>query len=301
MEKSLNDGLHGLRWAVLIVLLAWPGTAVGQVIDLFENQNAMPVETIEGANQGANAEGSGRGDGYSHRMDGGMRLPFFRERGTLFVEARVHGQPYLFVLDTGASGTTLTTAAARALRIEPGPDSPALMVRTASGVMQSRVGIMDRFQLGPQTLRRVSFSICDPCGAIQYRGRPVAGLLGMNVLGRYRLSLDDSRGILELVPNSGFSNQWSDIERWLSVRYAGHRYSSAARREMTVRLFLHNGSPYPITNVEVEMTCQSATGSVQSSRGRVALVRPGAPVEVDVRATISDCEDVQAQIVEARW
>jgi hypothetical protein len=289
------------RLACGLTVLAWilsSGGASAQVIDLFDNQESMPVGSIEGVFVGDDAAARGSDSG---RLDGGIRLPFLRDRGAIFVEAKVHGQPHLFLLDTGASGTTLTSAVAAAVRITPGPDSPKVMMQTASGVMETRQGIMDRFELGNRTLRRVTFTICDPCGALQFRGRPVAGLLGMNVLSRYRMNLDDSRGMLELIPNSAFVNQWADIEPWLRIQYVGQRYTSSARQEMLVRVMLVNASSHPITDVKVELTCRGSSGTVQSSIGSVARVNPGRPAEVDLRAKITECEQVETRIVEARW
>jgi hypothetical protein len=93
MEMSLKRSLDCLTWGVLMVLLTWPAAAVGQVINLFENQDAMPVETIEGVNQGGNPDGSVQNDGHSSRLDGGLRLPFIRGRATISdcedVQARI--------------------------------------------------------------------------------------------------------------------------------------------------------------------------------------------------------------------
>ncbi|MFU8806658.1 MAG: TIGR02281 family clan AA aspartic protease [Bradymonadaceae bacterium] len=297
----INRSLYRIIGSILFLTLSLASPAFGQVIDLFDNQEAMAIETIDGTSAASGDDEGAVAHARRGRIDGSMRVPFHRERGTIFVELKIQGQPQLFVLDTGASGTTLTSSVARSLGILPGAQSPRLLMQTAGGVTETRVGIIGHLEIGNQTLTKVSYVICDPCGAIQYRGRPVAGLLGMNILRRYRMSLDDSTGVLELVQNMDFSNQWSDIEPFMTVQYLGHGYSGSSKPQMVVRLNLMNRSPHTVRDISVELTCRSETGEVKSSRERVKSVPANRSVEVDIRGTVSDCHDVQPEIVEARW
>jgi aspartyl protease family protein len=111
--------------------------------------------------------------------------------GHFRVEARVNGVPVEFMIDTGATGTALTTRDAERAGIaveELRYDRP---VQTANGVaFEARVRL-DTVEIGPYRLRDVGAGILPP-------GRLNTNLLGLNVLDRFATwRMQDDRLILE--------------------------------------------------------------------------------------------------------
>lgn len=119
----------------------------------------------------------------------------FQRRGELMVvNATLNGKsPVSFVVDTGASYTTISQAAAQAAGIQL-PDNPTVLsFHTANGVIQAPLGTLRSMEIGGLELKDVTVAIHDvfPDGAI-------AGLLGQNFLSQFRLEIDGGSGLLNL-------------------------------------------------------------------------------------------------------
>ena len=104
-------------------------------------------------------------------VEGGeMRIPV-SEDGHFWVAAQVNGEEARFLVDSGASITTLSPQTARSAGLQP--DMRVAMVETANGVVRMRRARADRFQLGP--IEREGF-------AININERDSVNVLGMNFL-----------------------------------------------------------------------------------------------------------------------
>ncbi len=97
------------------------------------------------------------------------------------------------MIDTGASVIVLPMSMADGL----GLSQDALadrMVQTAKGKVQAKFGVLTAVRLGNQKIADVEVAF------IQDALLGANGLLGMNVLGLYRMTLDDQRDQLTLTP-----------------------------------------------------------------------------------------------------
>jgi len=104
-------------------------------------------------------------------VEGGeMRIPV-SEDGHFWVAAQVNGEEARFLVDSGASITTLSAQTARSAGLQPG--MRVTMVETANGVVRMRRARADRFQLGP--IEREGF-------AVNINERDSVNALGMNFL-----------------------------------------------------------------------------------------------------------------------
>ena len=104
-------------------------------------------------------------------VEGGeMRIPV-SEDGHFWVAAQVNGEEARFLVDSGASITTLSAQTARSAGLQPG--MRVTMVETANGVVRMRRARADRFQLGP--IEREGF-------AVNINERDSVNVLGMNFL-----------------------------------------------------------------------------------------------------------------------
>lgn len=123
-----------------------------------------------------------------------IHVPVQRQGGSALVPARVNGEAVgMFILDTGASYTSVSTAVANRLGI---PTSGGAVVRltTASGVIQVPLAVLEEVDIGGAAARHVPVVVHDLPGMPSH----VAGLLGMSFLERFRVNLDMASSLLIL-------------------------------------------------------------------------------------------------------
>lgn len=101
---------------------------------------------------------------------GEIRIPVSQD-GHFWVDAKLNGRETRFLVDSGASITTVSTKTARAARLQPG--MRVALVETANGVVRMRRASAERFQLGPIELTDFSVNINE---------RDSVNVLGMNFL-----------------------------------------------------------------------------------------------------------------------
>jgi aspartyl protease family protein len=100
-----------------------------------------------------------------------IRVPMAID-GHFWVEGRVNGVPVNFLVDSGASVTTLSRQAAVATRLELGKRQDEL-VRTGNGIIRVNSGRADELVIGPLERRDVKIYVAD---------QDELNVLGMNVL-----------------------------------------------------------------------------------------------------------------------
>jgi aspartyl protease family protein len=76
--------------------------------------------------------------------------------GHFWVQAQLNGEPVRFLVDSGATTTSISVATARRARIEPRRGLPAI-VQTANGTVQVQRGRAERIELG--TIRREDLAV----------------------------------------------------------------------------------------------------------------------------------------------
>lgn len=99
-----------------------------------------------------------------------IRVPLSQD-GHFWVNAELNGRETRFLVDSGASITTVSSEAARAAGLRPG--AGGAMVETANGIVRMRRATAERFQLGP--IERTGFPV-------NINERDSVNVLGMNFL-----------------------------------------------------------------------------------------------------------------------
>jgi len=122
-----------------------------------------------------------------------VAVPLLRSGNSFFVRARVNGRQVIFVLDTGASLTTISQGLAKELGLAVGPGSPTVSLTTASGRVEAPVSSVESIEVGGAEARNVQVAVLDLPG-----GSQVVGLLGNTFLSRFRVQLDPAQGVLTL-------------------------------------------------------------------------------------------------------
>ncbi len=121
-------------------------------------------------------------------------VPLIRAGNSFLVRALINGRrEVVFVLDTGASLTTISTALARDLGLNVGADSPTVNIMTASDVIRAPLATVGSIQVGGLEAPDVRVAVFDLPGGTQ-----LAGLLGNSFLSRFHVQLDAMQSVLTL-------------------------------------------------------------------------------------------------------
>ncbi len=115
-------------------------------------------------------------------------VPLTRQGASLFVEASINGVSGRFILDTGASVTSI--AASSLARFKLVPSSQTAKVRTANGVVHATFAYAD-IDLGQHTIRQALIGVLP-----ESFGSDCDGLFGLDSLRRFNAQLDTARGCL---------------------------------------------------------------------------------------------------------
>ena len=96
--------------------------------------------------------------------------------GHFWVRALVNGQRRRFLIDTGATLTTISEDLATQAGVPPSTDTRPVVLRTANGTVQARLGRIQRLEVGNVLARDTSAIIAPDLGD--------TNVLGMNFLSR---------------------------------------------------------------------------------------------------------------------
>lgn len=126
------------------------------------------------------------------RLSKEMVVPFDYSQREIVVKGRINSSSdeLEFLVDTGASDTLIDRRiAAENFLSKDGAFSIAAM----SGVVSADSSTLKRLELGKLIVNDVPVRILDLSGQSKHLGRPVAGIIGMNVLSRYLVTFDYSK------------------------------------------------------------------------------------------------------------
>ncbi|RTZ90814.1 MAG: hypothetical protein DSY91_05935, partial [Deltaproteobacteria bacterium] len=164
-----------------------------------------PYETIKdesGGNMGTpesaepKAAKSPSGSSKAPSSSAAAQIPLRRAGNHFLVRMGINDQTEgYFVLDTGASLTVISPEIAQKAGITLDESLPILPVKTASGIIFPPVAHVGGFTLGDLSLPGGNVVVHD----IHF-GKGVSGLLGMDLLSDYLVTLDTENAILVLKP-----------------------------------------------------------------------------------------------------
>lgn len=192
--------------------------------------------------------------------------------------------PMLF--DTGATLTTLDQAALDALGLRITADAPIITTQTAAGPLQSPVTLISAISIDGHQIRNITLSRCAACSNEHARG-----LLGMNVSGRFLITIDTSSQKLTLRPRQG--GETKDVEAWLEVTSSAVVWPDG-RTDVT--LSGKNQAPIPVSRAVLSVHCGAVTEGILE----------GIPAGQTMKTTISlpagtDCTNYTVKVKTARW
>lgn len=220
-------------------------------------------------------------------------LPYEGEGRTLAIQVGLEGPQERsldrwLLFDTGATLTTLDRVTLAALGVEVRTDAPEVTVRTAAGERRTRLALLERVWIGGMEVDGVTVSVCDACA-----DEETAGLLGLNVSGRFRVTVDTARHELVLEPRTDSEDRVVDVAPWMDIEATATRWPDG-RIEVEVRAA--NRSHRTIEQATVGIRCEDTwTAELRNiaPRGRATSV-----VSLPVG---SDCDGYSVALEKARW
>ena len=98
-----------------------------------------------------------------------------------------------FILDTGASYTVISEHIAKELKIDLGKKHPKIRLQTANGIIDVPLVTLDSIEISGLRVDDLAAAVHDFS-----KDTNIAGLLGLNFLGNFRMDLDIEKGVLIL-------------------------------------------------------------------------------------------------------
>ncbi len=260
--------------------------------------NSVSIESVDesGSSDGASASS----DLVPGRHERTITLSFEKRGSSMLVPAEINGKEVYFLFDTGASYTSLNPEVTDAVNAEPPDNAPSQPVETANGRAMLTFGLLDRLRLDRKLHRNVTFGLCRGCPTRTFRGKPVAGLLGLNVLNRYEIDINSNKGVVEMTPNASHGDRMADIEPWIELRdIKGVRTPERdGKRAYLVRFTAVNRSPRRIGSVELSAACRGGRATGESVTMSLAS---GASTEREVEFQTENCPRPHVEVVSADW
>ena len=129
-------------------------------------------------------------------MGSGSRIPGQRAHGgVLLVPARVNGQDFDFLLDTGSAFTGLSRATVTALGLAPKPGATRRIALANGGVAMLPMVVLPELRVGGHAASNLAAMVLDLTEELRFRG-----ILVMDFLGRFRVTIEPDTATLVLRP-----------------------------------------------------------------------------------------------------
>ena len=125
---------------------------------------------------------------------GRASVPLKKKGLTAVVEVKINSTTKAnFILDTGASYTVISEHVAKELKIDLEKKHPKIRLQTANGIIEVPLVTLDSIEIS-------GLRVDDLAAAVHNFSTDtnIAGLLGLNFLGKFRMELDTEKGILIL-------------------------------------------------------------------------------------------------------
>jgi len=225
---------------------------------------------------------------------GGLILPFEGGGDSLRVRVTFDGSDYseeLAVLfDTGATITTLDRGALQALGVEIESDAPTARFQTANGEVESPLVLLERVWLSPSVaVEGVTIAVCDDCTR-----NDGAGLLGLNVTGLFRNTVDHELQSITLEPRSQNPDRRLDLVHWLPIEATATSWPSG---RVEVDIQVSNRSNRPVREAVVEIACPESSFTVS-----LQDIQPGSTRDSALELPRgADCPSYRVMLHSGRW
>lgn len=196
---------------------------------------------------------------------------------------------HTMLFDTGATLTTLSTAALGDLGIRVGSDAPVVTLQTANGQVDAPLVLLDGVSLGAELLDWATIAVCDACAE-----GGVAGLLGLNVTGLFQIALDHEEQEIDMTRRGRRMDRYSDVVHWVDLDSSAKVWTDG---RIEVEVTAQNLARAPLEALSIEVACAG---------GSFAVDLDAVPGNAARTTTVSlprgtDCREYRVMLREGRW
>ncbi len=191
------------------------------------------------------------------------------------------------IFDTGASFTSVDSTTLARLGVRITEDAPEVNVRTANGERMMKLVLIDRVWLGGFGVDGVTVAVCDACAHDEE-----VGLLGLNVSGRFLVTVDQQTRELRLRPRDN-PDRLADVRYWVEPAAKATAWPDG---RVEVEVTLENHSSREVVGAMVQVGCD------EGYEVPMPVVPPGelGRHQVSLPAGAS-CEGYTVELVAAGW
>jgi len=125
------------------------------------------------------------------RLSAPIEVPFEYCQSEIVCRGKIENiEPLWFLIDTGTSGTIIDRGVAAQCLL---PRNGDFRFSSFAGNLPAQATRLDRLELGSLIINSIDAQIADLTPQSKQVGRPIAGIIGMNVLANYLLTIDYAR------------------------------------------------------------------------------------------------------------
>ena len=162
------------------------------VVHFSDNEHNIPLEFRENVTRIIGLAPSKPPD--NPAFTGRASVPLVKKGLTAVVEVKINSTTKAnFILDTGASYTVISEDIAKELNIDLGKKHPKIRLQTANGIINVPLVTLDSIEISGLRVDDLAAAVHDFSSDTN-----IAGLLGLNFLGNFRMDLDTEKGVLIL-------------------------------------------------------------------------------------------------------
>jgi clan AA aspartic protease (TIGR02281 family) len=221
----------------------------------------------------------------------GVVLPFEGQGRTMAIpvtfEGREESHERWMLFDTGATLTTLNARTLAELGLAVPADAPSVSLRTAAGQQAASVVFIERLWVGGLLVEGVTVAVCEACADDE-----TVGLLGLNVSGRFRVTVDAAARTLVLQPREA-PDHGVDLSPWLSVEATAVHWSDG---RIEVELSVESQIDRTVSEVTIEIRCE------QTFAAQLREIPPKGRAEATVSLPLGvSCDGYSVAMTEGRW
>lgn len=196
---------------------------------------------------------------------------------------------HTMLFDTGATLTTLSTAALAELGLPLPPDAPVVTLQTANGQVDAPLVLLDGVSLGAELVDWATIAVCDACAE-----GGVAGLLGLNVTGLFQIALDHEEQEIDMTRRGRRMDRYSDVVHWVEIDSSAKVWTDG---RIEVEVTAENLARAPLEALSIEVACAG---------GSFAVDLDAVPGNAARTTTVSlprgtDCREYRVMLREGRW
>jgi hypothetical protein len=209
---------------------------------------------------------------------GEIRVAYQKQGPSIIVPVTLHGPNGVarvrMLFDTGATLCTVDSVTLRKLGVVLDLEDPTIKSYTANGMVRRKITVVDGLSIQGARVSGVTVTHCDPCAT-----REVVGLLGLNVLRHFKVTLDDEASQIVLQPKASRTGHLLDIRPFVKLGAARGRWRGPM---LSIQLTVHNRSGRGMRYLKLVAEVKDEQGKTGRIWGEIRNVPPRSKVPMKI-------------------